>query len=84
MVYSIEISHSAEKSLKAIPLQIQTRIITKINALSSQPRPSGCKKLLNSTYYRIRVGDYRIIYEIIDKIIKIIILDIGHRKDIYR
>ncbi|KAF0134119.1 MAG: RelE/StbE family addiction module toxin [Candidatus Saganbacteria bacterium] len=82
--YHIEITNGAEKELFKYNAKLQDRLINKIRGLASNPRFFGSKKLLSSTNYRIRVGDYRIIYSIDDakKIIKI--LDIGHRKDIYR
>ena len=58
--------------------------IHKILALESNPRPSGIKKLQVFEYYRIRIGDYRVVYSINDKSHLIKILDLGHRKDIYR
>ncbi|MFH1761481.1 MAG: type II toxin-antitoxin system RelE/ParE family toxin, partial [bacterium] len=64
--------------------KLQNRLINKILSLNSNPRPRGFKKLLGSNNYRIRTGDYRIVYTIDDKRRIVKILDIGHRKDIYR
>lgn len=84
MKYQLEITGTAEKELKKYPQKLQDRLTGKIFGLENQPRPFGCKKLHGSDYFRIRIGDYRVIYSINDneKIIKI--LDLGHRKDIYR
>ena len=56
----------------------------KMLELENNPRPSGCKKLQGRNGYRIRSGDYRIIYEVEDKIITVTVIDVGHRKDIYQ
>lgn len=58
-------------------------ILSSIGSLSENPRPQGYKKLKGRNGYRIRVGDYRVIYEIFDKILLIDVVDLGHRKDIY-
>jgi mRNA interferase RelE/StbE len=59
-------------------------IKTAIASLANDPRPSGCKKLKGEDAYRIRVGDYRVIYEIEDDKIIVIVVSVGHRKDIYK
>jgi mRNA interferase RelE/StbE len=83
--YSIRISSSAEKSLKLIPKNDQKRIVATILKLVTEPFPEGYKKLSGyNDIYRIRIGNYRVIYSVDQKIITIIILKIGHRKDIYR
>ena len=82
--YSVEITSGAEKELNRYVARLQDRIIEKILDLAGDPRPYGCKKLMDSTNYRIRVGDYRVIYSIEDRARIVKILDIGHRKDIYR
>jgi mRNA interferase RelE/StbE len=82
--YRIEIKKSAVKELNSIPRKDLQKVIIKIKSLSSDPRPRGCIKLTNREDYRIRVGSYRIIYSINDDILIIIIIKIGHRKEIYR
>ena len=84
MKYQLEITSSAEKVLRKYAAKLQERIIDKISKLSHHPRPFGSKKLRGSKDYRTRIGDYRIIYSIDDNKKVIAILDIGHRKDIYR
>jgi len=84
-VYEELLSKTARKKLAALPLFIHNKIIEDISSLSHVPRPSGCKKLKGfSSSYRIRVGDYRIIYEIEDQVLRILVIAIGHRKDIYK
>lgn len=83
--YSITYKPSAAKALRKIDRQHQQAIITAIDALVHQPRPDGVKKLQGGEgEYRLRVGSYRIIYDIKDHELVILVLHLGHRKDIYR
>lgn len=83
-VYEVLLSKAARKQLAALPGFIHNKIIEDISQLSFEPRPIGCKKLKGyKKTYRIRAGDYRIIYEIEDKILRILVVAIGHRKNIY-
>lgn len=84
MNYAVEITSSAQRQFKKLPAAIQDQLIAKIFALEGNPRPSGVKKLQIFEYYRIRIGDYRVVYSINDRSHIIKILDLGHRKDIYR
>ena len=84
MKYTVEITSSAQRQFKKLPPAIQEHLIPKILALEVNPRPSGVKKLQVFEYYRIRIGDHRIVYSINDKTYLIKVLDLGHRKDIYR
>ncbi|MES2769187.1 MAG: type II toxin-antitoxin system RelE/ParE family toxin [Bdellovibrionota bacterium] len=83
--FKIEISSTAEKALKKIPKKDLVRIVSLIQTLAINPFPSGCKKLSGEEEtFRIRQGNYRIIYEIRKNKLLILILKIGHRKEIYR
>ncbi len=83
--YKIEISSTAEKSLKKIPKKDILKIVEAIQVLSINPYPDGCRKLAGEeSAYRIRQGDYRIIYEVEGKKLLILVLKIGHRRDIYK
>ena len=82
--YKIEIKRSAVKELNSIPQKEIGKILRKMKSLSSNPRPEGCTKLTNREDYRVRVGNYRIIYSIHDDILVIIAIKIGHRKEVYR
>ena len=84
MIHSVEILRSAQKQLSKINRQDQTRIIEAINTLAANPRPSGCKKLSGRPAWRIRVGSYRVVYEVHDDQIIVLVVAIGHRKEIYR
>lgn len=81
--YTVFILPSVQKQLDKLPNNIAIRIEDKLMELSSEPRPSGCKKLKGRDAYRIRVGDYRAIYEIIDNKLIVTVIAIGHRKNIY-
>lgn len=83
--YKIEISASAEKSLKKVPKKEILKIIEAIQILAISPFPEGCRKLRGEeAVYRVRQGNYRIIYEIIDEKLIVLVLKIGHRKDVYK
>ena len=82
--YSIRFSESVHKDIKKIPQNDVKKILGYIDSLAIEPRPYGYKKLKGQENYRIRQGDYRIVYSIRDIELIILILTIGHRKDIYR
>ncbi len=85
MKYRIEVKRSAAKALKKISKPDQKRISKKIDNLAENlPNPDTTKMKGNNPFHKIRVGDYRIVYEIQDDILLILIIKIGHRKDIYR
>ena len=82
--YNIEIKKSAVKEIKNIPSPYLTKIVDKISLLSDNPRPDGCTKLLSEEKYRVRIGKYRILYEIKDDLKSVIIYKVSHRKNVYR
>ena len=85
MTFRIEFTKSAAKALKAIPKTAQKRIAKKIESLAEgPPDPAKTKMKGDNPFHRVRVGDYRIIYEIQNEILLILILKIGHRKEVYR
>jgi mRNA interferase RelE/StbE len=84
MIYKLTITRSAQKAFLDIEREIALRIKENILSLSNKPRPTGCKKLKDRDGWRIRAGNYRIIYEIDDKEKSILILHIGHRRDVYK
>jgi mRNA interferase RelE/StbE len=85
-MYKIVISKQALKDLIRLPLKVNLQISKAIEALASNPRPQGCKKLKGEQEYvwRIRVGNYRVLYNIDDRIEIVDVRKIGHRKDIYQ
>jgi mRNA interferase RelE/StbE len=84
MAYKVEIERTAAKALEKINEPDYNRIKMAILNLANNPRPYGYIKLKGREAYRISVGTYRIIYEIIDNVLRISVIAIGHRKDIYR
>lgn len=84
MNYSLFIRKKAQKELAGLSKEDYQHIKEAIYRLSDTPRPDGCRKLKGRDGWRIRVGDYRVIYEIDDNQKSILILHIGHRRDIYR
>ena len=82
-MYQLVIDRYAQKQLAKIPPPYFNRIVKEIHDLSNDPRPPDCKKLKGRTGYRIRIADYRVIYNIEDKILTVFVIDIGHRKNIY-
>lgn len=84
MTYTVFIRQSAQKSLARLESSAQKRIIDIIRSLASNPRPVGTKKLIGRDAWRIRAGDYRIIYEIHDHRLIVLVVVIGHRRDVYK
>ena len=83
--YSVELTRTAEKQLRRIAKRDRSRLLDAIEALGTKPRPQGARKLQGyEDIYRIRVGQYRVVYEVIDDRVVVIVLKLGHRKDIYR
>jgi mRNA interferase RelE/StbE len=83
-MYQIQFSKSAEKEIEKLSANIVEKIIAAIQTLTHNPRPNGYKKLRGfRDLYRIRVGDYRIIYRIEDNILIIEVLKVGHRRYVY-
>jgi mRNA interferase RelE/StbE len=83
MPYTVEISLTAQKQLSKLPNQIAERIEEKLLELEDNPRPIGSIKLKGRDAYRIRIGDYRSIYTINDNVLLVIVIKIGHRRDVY-
>ena len=82
-MYEVQIERTAQKQLQKIPAPHFNRIIKAIYGLGANPRPHGSKKLSGRDGYRIRIGDYRVIYLIEDAVLKVFVIEIGHRKEIY-
>ena len=86
MIHKIEFTKAAEKQLESIPHADQRKIANKIEKLAANPFPPGYEKLSGSSdaVYRIRQGDYRILYSLLEKKIIVLILKIAHRREVYR
>ena len=84
MAYRVEVLKTAAEELAALPKADQRRIAARIDALRDNPRPPGVKMLAGGDkLYRLRVGDYRVIYSIDGKRLVVLVIRIGHRKDVY-
>ncbi|MGJ5633562.1 type II toxin-antitoxin system RelE family toxin [Nostoc sp. CALU 1950] len=85
MTYEIKFTKGARKMFKKLSQELQDRIQPKIDELAIEPRPNGVKKLQGGeNTYRIRVGDYRVIYDIFDDVLLVNVIDVGHRSKVYK
>ncbi len=84
MRYQVLLSKSVQKELDRLPNAIANRILVRLAGLETNPRPADVKKLKGRDAWRIRVGDYRVIYEIHDRVLQVIVITVGHRREIYR
>lgn len=83
--YRIALTPKARKQLSVLPKNAQERIDTRLLALAENPRPPGVKKLhARADRYRIRVGDYRVIYAIEDDVLLVLVLEVGNRREVHR
>ena len=82
--YRLFIKPSAAKELEALPSKDRRRIATKIRHLASEPRPAGTEKLSGQEKYRLRQGNYRVLYAVDDGELAVTVVKIGHRRDVYR
>ena len=83
MSYSIEIRAKVKKYLLAMDGNLRSRISRRIDNLTDNPRPADCKKLKTREAYRIRIGDYRVIYEIHDDVLVVLVIRLALRRDVY-
>ena len=83
-VYKVYFKVSVEKDFKIIPRADLRKILDRIKILAHNPRPPGCEKLTDRDSYRIRQGQYRIIYAIQDDVLTVWVVKVSHRKDVYR
>ncbi|MFN7016331.1 MAG: type II toxin-antitoxin system RelE family toxin [Fimbriimonadales bacterium] len=84
MNYTVQILPRAQRQLAKLPAEAYVRVRDALRALAENPRPSGCLKLVGREGWRLRVGRYRVIYEIDDASRIVTILDVAHRRDIYQ
>ena len=82
--YELRFKTSVAKDLRDVPKTDLRRILERIEALRDDPRPAGCEKLSTQELYRIRQGNYRILYEILDLAVIVEVVKIGHRREVYR
>ena len=84
MAYQVIVSMAANRAVARLDKTMRRRITERLAALAENPRPMGCIKLAGMEAYRIRMGDYRIVYEIQDKVLLVTFIDVGHRREVYR
>ena len=84
MTYQVIIKRSAEKELDALQENVRERLLKRLRALEGNPRPVGSKKLQGQESYRLRAGDYRVLYLVDDKTRIVVVLAVGHRREVYR
>ncbi|MDM8000444.1 MAG: type II toxin-antitoxin system RelE/ParE family toxin [Dehalococcoidia bacterium] len=84
MTYSLRILRRARKELARLPEGVYLQVRDSIRGPANEPRPQGCHRLTAREGWRIRVGNYRVIYDIDDKNKTVIVLHVGHRRDVYR
>ena len=84
MSYRVILPKSVQKRLDRLPDDVAGRIMVRLSTLESNPRPADVKKLKGRPAWRVRVGDYRILYEIHDRELVVIVVTIGHRREVYR
>ena len=82
--YSVLVTWSAEKEIERLPVAIRRLVVRRILALADDPRPHGSQKLTGEDKYRIRQGDYRVVYTIEDAVVTVTVVRVAHRSDVYR
>lgn len=82
--YAVEITRRAQKDIKKLDRQVQRRVLDAIDTLRREPRPRGVKPLKESPFYRVRVGDYRIIYNVEEDRLLVLVIRVRHRREAYR
>jgi mRNA interferase RelE/StbE len=82
--YKLLVKKSVAKDLRALPKGDVARVLKCMAALAGEPRPAGCEKLSGQARYRVRQGVYRIVYEIRDDVLTVVVVKVGHRRDVYR
>jgi mRNA interferase RelE/StbE len=82
--YRLQIKPSAAKEIEALPKKDRPRVVARIQELATNPRPPGCEKLSGHELYRVRQGNYRILYTVHDAALLVVVIKIGHRREVYR
>ena len=82
--YKVSIKPSAAKEIEALPKKYRIRVIKRIKDLSENPRPPGCEKLSGNDKYRVRQGQYRIVYSISDEDLVVLVVKVANRREVYR
>ena len=83
-MYTVRVRPSAEKEIRALPQDVRVRVVRTILALENEPRPAGCVKLESRDAWRVRVGAYRVVYTIEDRVLIVEVVRVAHRREAYR
>ncbi len=84
MTYQVEFTQAAARQVRKLPKPVQNKVLEAIEGLQSDPRPHGSRKLVGEDYaWRVRVGDYRVIYEVFDNELVVTVVRAGHRREVY-
>ena len=84
VTYTVRVKDSAERELRRLPQKDNQRVINRLQGLASAPRPPGCVRLAGEDSYRVRQGDYRIVYTVDDQNRIVLVTKIRHRREVYR
>jgi mRNA interferase RelE/StbE len=84
MTHAVSILRRAQRELEDLPTDAYRRVAAALRSLADNPRPAGCQKLMGRDAWRIRVGEYRVLYDIDDAAHAVLVVHIGHRRDVYR
>jgi mRNA interferase RelE/StbE len=85
MSYEVQILPKAARQIKALSVEVSQDISFTIQSLANEPRPIGVKKLSGEKdIYRVRIGNYRVLYRIVDKVLVVVVVSVGHRREVYR
>jgi len=85
MAYRVEIAPAAARQIRRLPIDVQRRIAVRIDNLASAPRPRGTEELVGEAHtYRVRVGDYRILFDVADTVMLVLVVTVGHRREVHR
>ena len=84
MTYRVEILPSAVRAIRKLPPAAKRRVQAAIELLAEDPRPPAAKRLVARPEWRVRTGDYRVLYRIHDQVLTVVVVDVGHRREVYR
>lgn len=84
MTYAVDYTPAARRTLRKLPASVQKIIHLAVEGLGAEPRPSGSRKLTGSEFWRLRVGDYRVVYAIEDGRLVVLVVKVAHRREVYR
>lgn len=82
--YAVEFTAAAAREIRKLDPQIRRRILDAIDGLADEPRPPGCRKLVGyENSWRVRIGDYRVLYEVVEEVVVVTVFRVGHRRGVY-